>query len=130
MHKSTTTPSGRPLDLNFLLPPDEPNLRLTKVADKLGMSFKFVWKLYEQGILYGHDQHSSRDALSALSKPSSFNYRYTRTATRESVIAYLCSTANYDDDMKLQCINEVAKSLPREQLLEFAKACEKKAKTY
>ena len=130
MQNSTTTPSGRPLSLDFLLPPNEPNLRLTKVAEKLGMSFKFVWKLYEQGILYGHDQHSNRDALGALAKPSSFNYRYTRTATRESVIAYLCSTANYDDDMKVHCINEVAKTLPRERLLEFAKACEKKAKTY
>ena len=130
MHNTYTTRSGLPLNLDHLFPPNEPNLRLPKVAEKLGMSFKFVWKLYEQGILYGHDHHSSRDALKALAKPTSYNYRYTRTATRESIITYLCSTASYDDEMRLQCITQVAKTLPREHLLELVDACEKKAKTY
>ena len=130
MQSPYITRSGTPLNLDYLLPENEPNLRLPKVAEKLGMSFKFVWKLYEQGILYGHDHHSSRDALQALAKPASYNYRYTRTATRESILTYLCSTASYDDEMKLQCIQQVANTLPRERLLELAKTCEKKAKTY
>lgn len=124
------TRSGNQLSLDYLLPPNQPNVRLPRVAEKLGMSFKFVWKLYEQGILYGNNHHSNQKALNALARPEEFNYRYTQTATRESIITYLCATANYDDEMKFQRIKEAADTLTPDQLLELASCCKKKATTY
>ncbi len=94
------------IDLDQLLPPHQPHIRLTQLAHKLGLSPDYITKLTDCGILYGHAHHSNKEALRKRNRSSS-KHRYTRTITRESVLAYLIETADYDEQMRLDRMCEL-----------------------
>lgn len=89
-------------DFDFLFPRSKPVLRLIDLPQKLGLSIETIWRLYDSGQISGYSHHTDKDAAKARHTSRESSYRYTKTVTRESVIAYLVRAADYDHTMKLQ----------------------------
>lgn len=89
-------------DFDFLFPRSKPVLRLIDLPQKLGLSIETVWRLYDSGQISGYSHHTDPQAAKARGTAKESAYRYTKTVTRESVIAYLIRSADYDHAMKLQ----------------------------
>lgn len=121
------------LYLDHLFPKSEPNIRLDEFAKRIGFTFGFVWKLWDEGIIWGNNHHGTSEGFAALKKSKAtrkdlnLKYRYTQTITREAAIYYLTTTSNCTDEIKLQRFIEALDAFSPAQLLTIATAAQQKA---
>jgi hypothetical protein len=108
-------------NLDYLFP--KPVYSLGELPDILYLSFETVWRLYESGQISGHSHHTKKAAADARGTALESDFRYRRMVTRESLIAYMVRTADYDATMQLQWAQDVARPLNAKQLLELARFC-------
>jgi len=97
---------------------DEPNIRLDIFANKIGMSVKFAWKLWDEGILWGNRHHGSKEVFKTFEKgeqPES-RVRITPTISRDCAIYYMTITSSASAEDRLIRLKELADYLTPEQL--------------
>lgn len=119
-------PTHQP-ELDYLFPRSKPNIRLKDLPAKMGLSLDTVWKLYLDGQISGNSHHTDGHAARVRGTTAESRYRYTRTVTRESVIAYMIRTSDYDQPMVLQWAKEIADRLTPQQLIDLASHCHRLA---
>ncbi len=92
------------LDLSALLDSGRTTYRISEVAEIIGMSPRFVEERFDEGDLYGHE-HNGRAGK-----------RMSKRIIRESLLAYLVRTANYDSEMRLDLARQVLDTFAGEDL--------------
>lgn len=110
-------------EFDYMFPVSRPNIRLKEVAEKLGLSLDTVWKLYLDGQISGNSHHTTGAAAKVRGTSEETRYRYTRTVTRESILAYVARTADYDQPMVEQWARDIALRLTPTQLIAHASYC-------
>ena len=103
--------------------PEGRNFRIDTVEKILSMSHTFVWRLLDEGILYGFRNHGSKIAIEALDGPQEGNFRYSRRIARESVITYLVKTADFTDDQKFKLMQDALNTCSADLLMQIRDYC-------
>jgi len=83
---------------------DRRQWRISELPNLLGVGERTCERLFDEGQLYGH-----------LHNAAGTGARMTKTIVRESIQSYLCRTATYDAEMRLEAAIQMAQTLTPEQ---------------